>query len=248
MLLKNLVSASMPSVDMRRTTRVFGVVKGVDGARVLRSGRRLWLDSDDIRVRRPKNVDDWLSLIKCNKKGDGCDLGYKANYWSCNASPKQDDLVPEVPTPKLAEAVDSGYDRSSDKVFGIVYNRKRKRSTTGSSNFAATLDSPIEDRMFGRLFVRRRRKIGFQKLDGTQNMDTQYSFLSNHIVSVVMESSRCRKDKSSLFLYSVLSYMTTTKLRLSKLSAFLLSEPISSVYSSFGIHVSGVSFLSASTE
>ncbi|XP_058751758.1 uncharacterized protein LOC131624854 [Vicia villosa] len=37
----------MPSSEMRRTTRVFGVVRGEDTSSVLRSGRRLWPNSDE---------------------------------------------------------------------------------------------------------------------------------------------------------------------------------------------------------
>lgn len=239
--LRNIVSVAMPSVGMRRTTRVFGVVKCVDGARVLRSGRRLWSGSGDVKGRKPKYVDDdWLSLIKTNN-GDEGDLDHNNHDCAYYTNPKQDDLSPEVPELKLVEAVDSGVERSFDKMFGILYARKRKRSVMGNFDYAAPLESPTEYRMFGRQFARRqRRKRRFENSDGAQNFDSQCDFLSENMVRVAMDSSLCR-TQGAVFLYAVLMYMTKTRLRLAELSAFLMSEPISSVFSSFGISVFGVS-------
>lgn len=42
---------------MRRTTRVFGVAKPLDGARVLRSGRRICHNVDEPKVKRSKGED-----------------------------------------------------------------------------------------------------------------------------------------------------------------------------------------------
>lgn len=240
--LGNVIRETMPSVGMRRTTRVFGVVKGGDGARVLRSGRRLWPDSVDVKIRKPNNVDDWLKLVKTNK-GYGGDLGYKTNDWDHLTSPKQDDVLPEFLVPKLVEAVDSNNGRCTDKLFGAVYCRKRRRPITKSSDFDVNLENSNEDRMFGLQFVRRQKRRGGCHCSlETQNVDSRGSFLSEKMVSVAMQSSYSRTFLGARFLYSVLMYMTRTRLRLADLSAFLLSEPINNVYSSSGIHVFRVSY------
>lgn len=96
MAIGNVVSAAMHSVGTRRTTKVFGVVKGVDGTRVLRSVKRLWPDTVDVKIKEPNNVNDWLTVIKTNK-GDGGGLGYKTNGWTHLSSPtKQEDVFPVV--------------------------------------------------------------------------------------------------------------------------------------------------------
>ena len=98
--------AAMPSsVGMRRTTRVFGVVKGADGARVLRSGRRLWPDSGE----------EWL-------KTGGGEKGrlFEPKTWDHKPAPVRKNLV-EAPVKKKKK------DRFCDeRLFGIVYRRKRK--------------------------------------------------------------------------------------------------------------------------
>ncbi|KAI7755954.1 hypothetical protein M8C21_023583, partial [Ambrosia artemisiifolia] len=74
------VPVSMPSVEMRRTTRVFG-------ARVLRSGRRLFPTQEVAKHMRraplaaPDAQDDWIDLLDHDGvRGDG----FKENGW-CNS-------------------------------------------------------------------------------------------------------------------------------------------------------------------
>ncbi|KAG4402281.1 hypothetical protein AAZX31_02G152200 [Glycine max] len=57
----------MPAAGMRRTTRVFGM-KGAETARVLRSGRRLWPDSGEVKTKRSHDGDEWpLPPLKAAK-------------------------------------------------------------------------------------------------------------------------------------------------------------------------------------
>lgn len=107
----------MPSVGMRRTTRVFGVVKAADGARVLRSGRRIWPNNDEPKAKRAHDPD-----------------------WDCKGSKvfaekqqhdKGEDFTVAKRRRVRTEAVGDG--KSVDTKFGIVYNRKRKRLCDQSS-------------------------------------------------------------------------------------------------------------------
>jgi hypothetical protein len=210
---------AMPSVGMRRTTRVFGVVKGVDGgARVLRSGRRLW----------PESGDDWFKLVRNPGNGDG--LGCKKPGWA-NGGGKRvvsfhagaDDRKTEVPTlRKNTMKVSDGV----DKLFGIVYKRKRKRNVATSDGGFFPGDS---DRMYGIRFARRQRR----KVDGCGGLVVPLA----RPVLVVCGGG----EVVGCFLYSVLSYMRKAKLSLTQLSAFLCSGPIAGVYNSCGIQFFRVS-------
>lgn len=51
---------------MKQTTRVFGVVKSRDGARILRSGRRLYSNPSDVVGKWRKSSNgrgEWLKLL-----------------------------------------------------------------------------------------------------------------------------------------------------------------------------------------
>ncbi|KAF3548793.1 hypothetical protein DY000_02000168 [Brassica cretica] len=114
----------MPSVGMRRTTRVFGVVKAADGARVLRSGRRIWPNNDEPKAKRAH---------------DGVDPDWDCKGGKVFAEKQQHDKGEDFTVVKRrrvrTEAVGDG--KSVDTKFGIVYNRKRKRlcdQSSGSSD------------------------------------------------------------------------------------------------------------------
>lgn len=211
--------SAMPSVGMRRTTRVFGVVKGVDGgARVLRSGRRLW----------PESGDDWLKLVKSPGNGDG--LGCKKPGWATGGGKRVAvfhagayDRKPEVPSQrKNTKKVSDGV----DKLFGVVYKRKRKRDVATSGGGFSLGDS---DRMYGIRFARRQRR----KVDDGGGLVVPLP----RPVLVVCGGG----EFVGCFLYSVLSYMRRAKLSLTQLSAFLCSDPIAGVYNTCGIQFLRVS-------
>ncbi|PWA77090.1 hypothetical protein CTI12_AA228100 [Artemisia annua] len=145
----------MPSVEMRRTTRVFG-------ARVLRSGRRLFTSPQEVIIRHmrknaPLAVDDdveqgWFELLEHHRGGG---VKKKRNL-------NEKNVVDEVLEVKLAENdtkvvesvnsvksvgdLDGTVCGSEDKRFGTVYTRKRKRSVAK------------DDKKFGKKFYRKKIK------------------------------------------------------------------------------------------
>ncbi|CAN7113699.1 uncharacterized protein LOC103855578 [Brassica rapa] len=116
----------MPSVGMRRTTRVFGVVKAADGARVLRSGRRIWPNNDEPKAKRAH---------------DAVDPDWDCKGGKVFAEKQQHDKGEDFTVVKRrrvrTEAVGDG--KSVDTKFGIVYNRKRKRLCDQSSGGSSDL-------------------------------------------------------------------------------------------------------------
>ncbi|KAJ0235176.1 Enhancer of polycomb-like protein [Hirschfeldia incana] len=115
----------MPSVGMRRTTRIFGVVKAADGARVLRSGRRIWPNNDEPKTKRAHD-----SVLDP-------DWNWKGKKEVSTTEKQQDDKkggdFTVVKRRKVrTEAVGDG--KSVDTKFGIVYNRKRKRLSDDQSS------------------------------------------------------------------------------------------------------------------
>lgn len=173
----------MPSVGLRRTTRVVGMLKSSDGARVLRSGRRLWPESIESKPKKPNNQSDEKTPKSEVNKADT----------EVNGKPKR--LVDEENRKKQsrkvkvkAKAINNG--PKVDKMFGIVYSRKRKRNE-----------------------IQKRKSRMFCFVVG--NGDCHGCF--------------------SNFLCLVLGYVKRKKLRLSELASFLMSRPISGVYSSNGV-------------
>ncbi|KAJ6323121.1 hypothetical protein OIU77_012873 [Salix suchowensis] len=213
----------MPSVGLRRTTRVFGVVKGVDGARVLRSGRRLWPESGDGKLRRSSDGDEWYQTIIKNtnnhikNQNSNSNLKYKENNGCHDVKLKKDrGIVIAIAAPKKVKRVKSEKER-----FGIVYRRKRKRLGVEKS------ENP-EDKKFGIQFSRRqRRRKGNESQEGLVN--------TPQLVALV-EGCSSSNGWLSCILSSVLRYITTVSLSLSELADFLLSDPISSVFASNGLH------------
>ncbi|KAG6630704.1 hypothetical protein CIPAW_13G037600 [Carya illinoinensis] len=232
----------MPSVGMRRTTRVFGVVKGLDGgARVLRSGRRLWPESVEGKLRRGNDGEEWFKLVK--NPGNNGGLGCKQSGWSLGGVKRvtavdindADDCQAEE-SPICAKNADN-VNHSVDKLFGRVYSRKRRGTGTEICDFSLG-DS---NRMYGRQFFRRQRR----KIDGSEGLEIDgieglEVFLPRPMLAVVGAGGGSDSFIVS-FLYSVLTYMRRAALRLNKLSAFLSSEPIASVYALGGIHFLQVS-------
>ncbi|CAL5209124.1 unnamed protein product [Lathyrus oleraceus] len=174
----------MPSSEMRRTTRLFGVVKGGDSSSVLRSGRRLWPDCEE----------------GTGSKKIGDDLATKPEKMKVNDDDSDsDDNVALMEMVKQRNLKD-------DRFFGTVYNRKRKRIVEGE-------DCNISG-------IRFRREVRMM-------IDPSV------IVAVVKPSS-----VFSIFLFAVLRSFMKFGLTFMDLYAFVLSEPISSVYASRGIQFS----------
>ncbi|KAJ9159812.1 hypothetical protein P3X46_025281 [Hevea brasiliensis] len=211
----------MPSVGMRRTTRVFGVVKGVDGARVLRSGRRLWPGSSDSRFRRANDGDEWLhTMIKStatNKNHhNNSSVKYKENVWTPHDSKlKQQAPAVDARVPKRVK--NENLKDTENKMFGVVYSRKRKRMGVESQDNSG--------KMYGIQFSRRQRK---KQGDGDSFVGFERALL------VVVLEGYCSSGLTP-FLNLVLGYVRRASLRISELTTFLSSEPVNSAFASNGI-------------
>ncbi|PPS16714.1 hypothetical protein GOBAR_AA03868 [Gossypium barbadense] len=114
----------MPSVGMKRTTRVCRMKSSE--ARVLRSGRQLRPDSGEVKPKRRSN--DGVEFNNSVKKNPKNEVN-KSSAAELNGKPKRlgHEETPKKRTKKMkAEALNNG--TTVDKMFGIVYTRKRKRN------------------------------------------------------------------------------------------------------------------------
>ncbi|GFS43019.1 enhancer of polycomb-like transcription factor protein [Actinidia rufa] len=138
----------MPSVGMRRSTRVFG-------ARVLRSGRRLWCGPSELLGNYGDNE------VKSRENGWRRDTGLKEKVTVMDIDEKKAE-------PKKGKNVGRGLVKnksSEDKMLGFVYQRKRKWLDSKNSHFDGVLEKKraLEDRKYGKQFVRkqsRSKRIG----------------------------------------------------------------------------------------
>ncbi|KAJ4840809.1 hypothetical protein Tsubulata_036270 [Turnera subulata] len=218
----------MPSVSARRKTREFGVVKGADGARVLRSGRRVLTESVEKKQRGGAyDGNEWYSS---KAKNSPKNHGNKENGWANGAAKVKKQVVPRVknavvnkkvakklpkndPKSQPKKVEDESLDPSggTDGRFGIVYCRKRKRV------FGVEKGETLRGKRFRLQFSRRQRR-------------NERLVRSTPEFSVVV-----RGGGLDCFLGSVLRCIRRSSLEVSELADFLLTEPISSVFASVGI-------------
>ncbi|KAL3650060.1 hypothetical protein CASFOL_006463 [Castilleja foliolosa] len=200
----------MPSVGMRRSTRVFG-------ARVLRSGRKLWTEpykgTKNVRSYHAENK--WTELLEHSS-----DVCKKIRYENENNA--SGDV-------KMEERPSEGNDvevTNEDKMYGIVYRRKRKRAELGKTCFT-------EDRRFVKKFYRKQ----WRKKSKTASFETCWdSVCKTRDLAVVVNGRPCEYGYwMSCFLTTVLSYMTRVRIGVRRLSKFLLAEPIFGAYLSHGV-------------
>lgn len=234
----------MPSVGMRRTTRVFG-------ARVLRSGRRLWSPPVEGKLIRASaaagggaaNGEEWIELLD-NSTDDGDRGGGEAqirqkkeNGWRRDLGLKQDATAMEVDE-KVAEPESvRNVGRNNRRMWGSVYKRKRKGADIVGLDFEGSCKKKktLEDKRYGKQFVRKQWGRFPCPLDESCG---RKSSVRRRVLFAVVESSSCRSTCwFAWFLGLVLQYLRRTKLRLVQLSAFVLSEPLAHVFSSHGIHL-----------
>lgn len=173
---KRVRTVPMPSVEMRRTTRVFG-------ARVLRSGRRLFTTQEELKhMRRPPLAvadadEDWIELLDhggVGGGGGGGDLEYKENGWrnldeeNKNRTDEVSDIDDGEPESeiKLWESMevdsvdrfcDSGDPATETRRWGVLYSRKRKRSVSMDSGGLEKVSS--SDKKYGKKFFRKKKTI-----------------------------------------------------------------------------------------
>ncbi|KNA09018.1 hypothetical protein SOVF_156930 isoform B [Spinacia oleracea] len=229
----------MPSVEMRRSTRVF-VPKAKDGdlVRVLRSGRRLWVESGEVKHRGGKNGDDWYpliseSVIKCKQQKID---GWRHEEVNPRSDPMDVDEPKPEPNPKMEPEVShrlpsfrDDNKNSEQKMFRNVYGRKRKRLDARNSG----------GRKFGLHFVRRKRRRSehsccVEKLAD----DVIEGCVDQEVLSVFVESSCVGCCLFSSVLSSLLMYVSKERIGLPELSTFLLSRPISPAFASSGVYFS----------
>ncbi|CAI9773917.1 unnamed protein product [Fraxinus pennsylvanica] len=216
--------ASMPSVGMRRSTRVFGT-------RVLWSGRRVRRGSQEGgKCTRTINGDDeWIELVD-NSGGSGRDFGspHKGSTLDEkeNRNRKRNDLTVEMNAKEIEirEGEGAVEETNEDRMYGIVYSRKRKRmesKTTGIS----------EDMRFGKNYARKK----WRKKAETSELRV---YTRCRKLAVVLESSGDSDYWIACFLNTALRYLRRVKFGLRWLSAFVFSEPI---FHAFSLH--GIQFL-----
>ncbi|TYI43233.1 hypothetical protein ES332_A01G154100v1 [Gossypium tomentosum] len=189
----------MPSVGMRRTTRVFRMVKSSE-ALVLRSGRRLWPDSVEVE---PKS-------------------GVNKATAEVNGNPKilvNEEIPKKQSRKRKSEAVND--DANDDRRFGIVYSRKRKRNVVPNNQLS--LNS--EQKKCGKKFHRRRV---IKKTNNDVKESRMFAF--------VVGNGGYHGWFSNL-LWLVLGYLKRANVRFSGLTAFLMSQPLLSVYASNGVYL-----------
>lgn len=229
----------MPSVEMRRSTRVF-VPKAKDDefVRVLRSGRRLWVESGEFKHRATENGGEWCAALIENRINlkprpplpsrlhcqNGCPMAADPMDIDDRKSAME---VPNTPPPPKCES----------RMFVNVYNRKRKRKNSGVSSVdSESWNNKNGDRKFGLHFVRRQRKRlkAFDRERVRVVVQEQAGECDDGFLSVVVNSSFDGCGIFSRLLSSVLRHMTRQVIPLAKLSVLLLS--ISPVFASCGIH------------
>lgn len=249
----------MPS-GMRRT-RVFGLVKGIDGARVLRSGRRLWPESGEVKVKKSKDASDWYPVIETRGNGAGSGHGRLHGKWTQvrNVKPKRvvvvnireddDACVVKVPGPVkvLPRTGGDGKAVVGDRMFGKVYTRKRKRGRLENGEGFDELESDnvlSGDRMFGLRFIRRQRSRKTDVEHWESNAGGRSTKLHFHRQRILAPRDRVLTifAGSSLeggcftdFILSVLRHLKSPDLSVAKFSAFLLSSPINGVFALKGM-------------
>lgn len=180
----------------------------VFGARVLRSGRRL-------STAEPGEV--WKQQHQSRSAGNVDDdlihilktdsVENKKLRKEKNGRDNES-LVVDDKTKEM-DVDEKAVERKNGKRWGAVYQRKRKR-----------LDGKDDSgKRYGKQFTRQRVK---------RNRESEAIFQ--------VQVTRTGVNIFAAFLNSILSYMSRANVTLQQLSAFLLSEPIYSVYDLHGIH------------
>ncbi|CAN1140181.1 hypothetical protein LINPERPRIM_LOCUS23607 [Linum perenne] len=214
----------MPSsVAIRRGTRVFGMVKGAYGVRVLRSGRRLFPGSGERQVKRVKYEEQSLphSTKKYQHKFKDAKLKRKASGsseteeapMSVKRARRAVKKVNELGASAATSVKRSGgsMDEVIDKMFGIVYRRKRKRASVDSHGYSA-------NKMYG---------IPFSMRQARKN---ERDVVTCAFVIVVQSPA----TGAASLLTSILRHIKIVDVGLSELAGFMFSEPLSSAFASSG--------------
>ncbi|XP_059665972.1 uncharacterized protein LOC132311854 isoform X2 [Cornus florida] len=233
----------MPSVGMRRTTRVFG-------ARVLRSGRRLWsAGAVEAKHMRAADGDEWAEIL--DNSGDGGDASLcKENGWHDTGFKHEEmDVDEKIGEPISGKSAPKGSVNSNcvnRRRWGSVYQRKRKTTDTKSPELSGPCEKKraLGNRRYGNQFTRKQWR---KKTEESPVAETSYSN-ADLVGRAVLQRRKCRVLAASVecsyssscwfarFLNLVLRYMRKTRVTVPQLLAFMFSEPLAQVFSSHGIH------------
>ncbi|CAA2998767.1 Hypothetical predicted protein [Olea europaea subsp. europaea] len=219
----------MPSVGMRRSTRVFGT-------RVLRSGRRVCRGPQEGgKYKRTIDGDtEWIELVD-NSGGGGGDSGSPCKGSTLdeneNGNGKENDLTVETNVKEIEIRAGEGAvgETNEDRMYGIVYSKKRKRMELKSTGLS-------EDMRFGKKYARKK----WRKKPETSGELQVYTRCRE--LSIVLEPSGDSGHRIACFLNTALRYLRRVKFGLRWLSVFVFSEPI---FRAFSLH--GIRFLKDTT-
>ncbi|KAL2458663.1 Enhancer of polycomb-like transcription factor protein [Abeliophyllum distichum] len=211
----------MPSVGMRRSTRVFGT-------RVLRSGRRVWRGPvDGGKYKRTINGDDECIELVDNSGGGRGDAGSPCKGSTRGENENENDLTIEMVTESRIETREGEGTveaTNEDRMYGSVYSRKRKRMESESTGIS-------EDMRFGKKFARKKRSKKLETCGELRVSDNR----CRELAVVAAEPSGDSGHWIACFLNSVLRYLWRVKFGLQWLSVFVFSEPIFHAFSLRGI-------------
>lgn len=222
------VRALMPSVGgMRRTTRIFGT-------RVLRSGRRL---STPGEAKRAKHGDEWIGLLdnvggggaadatRCKKNGwlkKEVALNLEADEMDIDVDSKSMDEL-ESPEAPVVETISPN--SNIDRMWGLVYTRKRKRVADSVKGKVLT-----DVRRYGKQFVRKKKVRSAYAKDLGKSEDGQ---VSSGIV--IVNTSYGSGYWVSCLLNCILMYLRRSTVSLQQIFGFINSKPLRDINSLQGI-------------
>lgn len=214
----------MPSVGMRRTTRIFG-------ARVLRSGRRVWTGSGERKYHKTSSsVVDWIHVIEASGGGSH----HKGDAWNQSDVPEKQevtdmDIEEETEESKSIKQFLDGSILDSEGMSINVYTRKRKK---GDLKVGDEKTNNVDCKRFQKTYSRR---LWSKRWTKKIRLSEIIEDLQTTLKIVVPRSCSVRYSVSFL-LDSVLRYLRKSRIGVNQLFAFFGSKMISNVYSSHGIH------------
>ncbi|EPS70792.1 hypothetical protein M569_03969, partial [Genlisea aurea] len=203
----------MPAVGMRRKTRVFGT-------RILRSGRKLCMEP--------------YAGSKYGKSahGEGKFMDNIRGMDSWKEFQKSISVFPSQKTKRKEDAhVVVMAETNPGKIFGLVYERKRKRTEE-------TDRDPAEDHRFRIKFA---RKGWRERRRAVESFFTRRVFLdhvrrSHELCIAIQEPVFGFSHCVARLLFTILRHINRFRIGMRVLCRFLLSKPIFDAYSPVGLH------------
>ncbi|KAL9254698.1 hypothetical protein AKJ16_DCAP19513 [Drosera capensis] len=233
----------MPVAGMRRSTRVF-VPKtkdgsgGGEGVRVLRSGRRLWVDSsDEDGIKgggRGKESDDdnsWMTVIGQLKSAKGWNQQKKQRVQEMAFD--VEDSAPDLVSRERDSSVHGG--RSDDRLYGQKYSRKKRKWNCSGGCDGNNGGEGGSDKLYKQHYVRRPKRRNLEKRASVGNLVQDGDIL---VLYAFVEPSGAWSGRFNRLLRSILRRMCVAELGMEELVAFLTWGSMASVFASHGISFS----------